>query len=299
MLGLKWLMDLVQKIIDLFGTNIKVARVNLMNTLSPVYFGDTNEYEHTLDAIEKISSNETISDENRTALGNALDVSIDMLNNLPKTDDAIKALKNLKDDISETNLEKALEKLEDEEDTVVAYKSPIIKDVGGANKSNVSSLVAGEPLDNDIKFIGWYFFHPNLNHTGNTYFSNGFFGKIVKKVKNKIIKKASKTGHKRRGGIKGLKSVKQGGIGRWTVGNDSAYDVFYWYTYYTEDLEKDCFEWVSDNANQGNIYIDNVVRSENGSIVEVEGLGKVFVADTSIRGGDYVNVNGKRYRVKK
>jgi len=297
MLGMNWLLDLIQKIINSFGNNIKGAKASLINNLSPVYFSDTNEYEHALEALEEISTNESISKNNSAAL----DTAIDILNNLPKTDDAVKALKGLKSagkNKLEEKLEEAFDELEDEADTIVAYKSPIV-DMIGSSDTTVSTLIDGGTLDNDLKFIGWHFFHPNLNHTGNTYYGNGLFGKILKKIKNRIIKKASKTGSKKRGGINGMKSVEQGGVGRWSVKNDSAYDVFYWYTYYTEDLEKDCFEWVSDNANQGNVYIDNVVQTENGSIVEVEGLGKVFVADTSIRGGDYVNVNGKRYRVKK
>ena len=40
-IGLKWLMNLVQNIINLFGDNIKSTRLRLENTLSPVYFSDT------------------------------------------------------------------------------------------------------------------------------------------------------------------------------------------------------------------------------------------------------------------
>ena len=46
-IGLKWLMNLVQNIINLFGDNIKSARLRLENTLSPVYFSDTKEYENS------------------------------------------------------------------------------------------------------------------------------------------------------------------------------------------------------------------------------------------------------------
>ena len=76
---------------------------------------------------------------------------------------------------------------------------------------------------------------------------------------------------------------------------DTAYNAFYWYTYYTEDLEKDCFEWNVDN---NTVIIDNIVQTENGSVVELNDGRKVFVADNMVRSGDYVNVDGVKYRVR-
>ena len=77
-----------------------------------------------------------------------------------------------------------------------------------------------------------------------------------------------------------------------------AYTAFYWYTYYTEDLEKDCFEW---GQKQNSILVDNIVKSENGSVVEIIDVNgnprKVFVAGNMVRSGDYVNVDGVKYRV--
>ena len=70
------------------------------------------------------------------------------------------------------------------------------------------------------------------------------------------------------------------------------------YNYYTEDLDKDCYVYKSNNENQNSVYIDSVIQTENGSIVNVEGLGQVFVKDNMVKSGDYVNVNGKKYRVK-
>jgi hypothetical protein len=46
------------------------------------------------------------------------------------------------------------------------------------------------------------------------------------------------------------------------------------------------------------IIIDNVVHTENGSVVELNDGRKVFVADNMVRSGDYVNVDGVKYRVK-
>ena len=60
-IGLKWLMNLVQNIINLFGNNIKSARLRLENTLSPVYFSDTKEYENSLEALESLLDGNRIS----------------------------------------------------------------------------------------------------------------------------------------------------------------------------------------------------------------------------------------------
>ena len=81
---------------------------------------------------------------------------------------------------------------------------------------------------------------------------------------------------------------------RWKVKSDTAYKAFYWYTYYTEDLEKDCFEFKTDD---NTVIIDNVVHTENGSVVQLSDGRKVFVANNMVKSGDYVNVDGVKYRV--
>ena len=95
-------------------------------------------------------------------------------------------------------------------------------------------------------------------------------------------------GHKVTGGVNQLKSkvVGSNSKGRST---SSAYDAFYWYTYYTEDMEKDCFE---RTAKDMEIIIDGVVNTSNGSIVELSDGRKVFVADAMVKSGDYVTVEG-------
>ena len=75
---------------------------------------------------------------------------------------------------------------------------------------------------------------------------------------------------------------------------DTAYKAFYWYTCYTEDLEKDVFELGHDD---NTTVINSVVQTQNGSIVQLSDGRKVFVADTMVRSGDYVTVDGVRYRV--
>ena len=310
LIGLKWLMDLIQSIITLFGENITNARESLINTLSPVHFSDTEEYDNALEALENILGNKRVGTTDKEFLSSAAELLGTV--NSKKIDEVIKNIGNVKgygtintDENGELTskgkektekIEELIDQLDDYGDTVIAYKSPIIEEVGDA--PNVSDLMNGGTLDNDIKFIGWHFFHPNLNHTGTKYYGDGLISGIIKKIKSKIVKKASKTGSKKRGGINGMKSVNQGGVGRWMVKSDSAYTAFYWYTYYTEDLEKDCFERTTvDNTR----IIDNVVSTENGSIVEITDANgnkrKVFVADNMVRQGDYVTVDGVKYRV--
>ena len=291
-IGLKWLMNLVQNIINLFGDNIKSARWSLENSLSPVYFSDTKEYENSLEALE------SLLDGNRISIRETLTGSIDMLNSINSINKDFNEVYNGAKNISYINtsattgravtyaenqsekVQKLIDELEKRGDEIVAYKSPIIEEPG--DTTTVSNMIDGGSSDIDIKFIGWNFFHPNLNN--KDYYKSDF----MKKIKSKIIKKAAKSGHKKRGGVNGLRT-------RWKVKSDTAYDAFYWYTYYTEDLEKDCFEF---NTTDNTVIIDNVVHTENGSVVQLSDGRKVFVANNMVKSGDYVNVDGVKYRVK-
>ena len=297
-IGLKWLMNLVQNIIDLFGDNIKSARLKLENTLSPVYFSDTKEYENTIEALESLLEGAKMSDDGKTSMSNISELLKDVKNDdIDKLIGSINSVKNItvidpdKDKSNVEKIENLLNDMESQGDVIVAYKSPIIEEPGKPSK--VSDIIEnGNSSDIDIKFIGWHFFHPNLNHTGTTYYGNGIIQDLIKKIKSKIIQKASKNGNKKRGGVTKLKNKNVGSSKRQI---DTAYVAFYWYTYYTEDLEKDCFEFkTTDNS----IIIDNVVHTENGSVVQLNDGRKVFVANNMVKSGDYVNVDGVKYRVK-
>ena len=298
-IGLKWLMNLVQNIIDLFGDNIKSARLKLENTLSPVYFSDTKEYENTIEALDSLLEGEKMSDDGKTSMSNISELLEDVKNDdIDKLIGSINSVKNItvidpdKDKSNVEKIENLLNDMESQGDIIVAYKSPIIEEPGKPSK--VSDIIEnGNSSDIDIKFIGWHFFHPNLNHTGTTYYGNGIIQDLIKKIKSKIIQKAAKNGHKKNGGVTRLKNKKVGSLRRKI---DTAYVAFYWYTYYTEDLEKDCFEFnTTDNA----VIIDNVVHTENGSVVQLSDGRKVFVANNMVKSGDYVNVDGVKYRVGK
>ena len=293
-LGLKWLMNLIQSVIDLFSENITSAKEKLENTLSPIHFNETVEYENTMEAIEDYMENSKLSDTQLKYLSDAQETL--RLAGKGKDKDLNKLISNIGNFSAgqinnEDDLSDFLEDMENQGDAVVAYKSPIIADVESSSK--VSDLLNGSPMDIDIKFIGWKFFHPNLNHTKNDYYSDSIIDKVIKKIKSNLIKKASKTGNKKNGGVTRLRKKN---VGKASTKIDIAYDAFYWYKCYTEDLEKDCFNL---NAGQGATVIDSFVQTQNGSIVKLSDGRKVFVADNYVRGGDYVTVDGVKYRVKK
>ena len=284
--GLRWLMNLIQNIIDLFSENIKDARASLVNTISPVHFYDTEEYEHTLEALDELLDGNAVPDELNGWQKNVTTLLNNTVKNEKGVDSLIKKINNAtKKD--EDDIDKLIDELDEKGELVVAYKSPIIQEIVDENNPNVSDMMDGQDMDSDIRFIGWIFYHPNLDH--GDFYKGKLLGKLRRKIKAKIIKKASKNGHKKRGGKNMLHRKK--------VEKQTAYDAFYWYTYYTEDLEKDCFE---REAAEDAIYVDNIVHTENGSVVEITDGGntfKVFVADNMVRTGDYINVGGKRYRV--
>ena len=291
-IGLKWLMNLVQNIINLFGDNIKSARLRLENTLSPVYFSDTKEYENTIEALDSLLEGVKMSDDGKTSMSNIPKlleyVQNDDINKLIKSINSAKNINVINPDKDDEvkRIENLLNDMESQGDVIVAYKSPIIEEPG--DTTTVSNMIDGGSSDVDIKFIGWNFFHPNLNHTKQVYYRSN----LIKKIKSKIIQKASKNGNKKRGGVTRLKNKNVGSSKRKI---DTAYVAFYWYTYYTEDLEKDCFEFkTTDNS----IIIDNAVHTENGSVVQLNDGRKVFVANNMVKSGDYVNVDGVKYRVK-
>lgn len=297
MFGLKWLMDLVQNIIEMLGSNIDLASTRLVNTLSPVHLDETKEYEATMEALESLligddGKSKILTDAEKTSLGSVTDI----LDDIKKTKKrkVQKEINSLIGDIKSATsgdnekIEDLMDELEDYGDNIVAYKSPILDDNKREDK-NISDVVDGESFDTDVKFIGWHFYHANIFHTNNDYYTSTF----MKKIKSKIIKRAAKRSHKKNGGVAMLKKRDMG----WKK-VVKAYAAFYWYTYYTEDLEKDCFEWVTK---QDSVLVDNIVRSENGSVVEIIDMNgnprKVFVAGNMVRSGDYVNVDGVKYRV--
>lgn len=278
-LGLKWFMDLVQTLLDLFGNKISNVKDLLMNMLSPVYYRDTDEYNNTLETLEEMfdeNDNYILTTEQVKTLA-----GIDTTRYYNLNIGAIYKVRTKTGNKREEAYDDLMNDLEERADDIVAYRSPILAEAKTVD-NNVSDLISGVDLEtDDIKFIGWYYFHPNLDHTGLSSFQ--------KKFKKRVIAKAAKkSANTKNGGISRLKKKK--------IKGERAYNRFYWYAYYTEDLEKDCY--VSSANKTGDVYIDSVTQTENGSIVHIEGLGNVFVKDNNVKSGDCVTVNGKKYRVE-
>jgi hypothetical protein len=88
------------------------------------------------------------------------------------------------------------------------------------------------------------------------------------------------------------------------------FNAYYWYTKWTNDptdCEPDFTNVEYQYDKDGNIIgvktkntnvVNPVVTTENGSLVELSDGRRVFVEGKVVKSGDYVNVNGVKYRVK-
>jgi hypothetical protein len=198
----------------------------------------------------------------------------------------------LKDD---EEVEDYLEELDAKgEREVVAYRSPILNDAGD-------------------DFAGWIFYHPHAYDN-----MKGSWWAIKKRIRNKLIKKASKknkmVGSSVRGGVAQLKSNNRFGYTDkkkvYHKNSVNGFDAYYWYTKWTND-PTDCepdfsnveFTYDKDGNLIGAKAIDaNVVSpiqtTANGSLVELSNGQRVFVEGKIVKSGDFVNVNGVKYKVK-
>jgi hypothetical protein len=136
-----------------------------------------------------------------------------------------------------------------------------------------------------------------------------------------VIKKASKknkiVGSKVTGGVALLKGYKGFGYtnkNKKYIGNSvNGFDAYYWYTKWTND-PMDCdpdfsnTEFVYDkdgnlvkNESFSRSVVTPVMTTSNGSLVQVtdgDKTMKIFVEGKIVKSGDFVNVNGKKYRVQ-
>lgn len=193
------------------------------------------------------------------------------------------------------DLENSMDELEEKGDEIVAYRSPILN---------------AECDD----FAGWIYYYAKAS---NEYMRPRWSEK-KRKRKNKVIKRAARKNKVRNGkligGVAQLK--KNNGFGHidkngeWQGRSVSAYDAFYWYTKWTSD-PTDCepdfsnVEMVYD-AN-GNLIgmkainksvVSPIQTTANGSLVELSDGRRVFVEGKNVKSGDFVNVDGVKYRVK-
>ena len=246
-LNIKWLLDFIDSIIELFTGKCLEGKELIENTLSPIYYNETDSYEQQMEALEAQVSEINEDKQKKKA----------------------------------ENLQERIDELEERGNEICAYKSPILNEDG-------------------TDFKGWIYYYDNID---NKYASNQ---KLKQFFSRMIMKRAAKTGNRKRGGVNMLKSknVFKLHYGMTIDGKmeykPKAYDAFYWYTKWTTEPTDDSL----DRGING-IDIDNhddvvspIMTTENGTLVELEDGRRVFVNDFGIKSGDYVIVEGQRYRVR-
>ena len=276
LIGVDVILDMIDFLIALFGPKVAEAKILLENSLSPIYYNETEDYDERVSAIEAL-----------------LDDDIDGGNvEMFRYTDDVNARKKYRDksyggkmdsfggkaDDDET-IEDWLEELEAKgEREIVAYRSPILN------------------ADGD-DFAGWIFYHADA-------YDDMYKGWSAnkKRRRNGVIKKASKknkmVGSGLRGGVAQLKSNMSfghyNGSGEYIKNSVSGFDAYYWYTKWTND-PTDC---TPDMLNEGEDVVVPIQTTANGSLVELSDGRRVFVEGKTVKSGDFVNVNGVRYRVK-
>lgn len=265
LIGVDKILNMIDYIVELFRPKMIDAKMLLENALSPVYYNETEDYENRVKAIEALLEDDKDG-------GN-----VDVFN---YTDD-VNAKKNntfggtVGDDGA---IEDILEELEAKgEREIVAYRSPILNDAGD-------------------DFAGWIFYHAYAYDDMKSTWS-----KNKKRRRNRVIKKASKKNKlslgKLTGGVAQLRKNMSFGKydgAKYKSNCVTAFDAYYWYTKWTND-PTDC---TPDLDNTGEDVVSPVTTTSNGSLVELSDGRRVFVEGKIVKSGDFVNVNGVKYRVK-
>jgi hypothetical protein len=284
-IGIDTILSMIDYLISLFKPKIADAKMLLENAISPIYYNETEDYERRINDLESIISN--LSSGTRY-------VNVEMF----KYSDDPYAIKKHKeksfgglieaseDETLEEKLDRILNELEEKgEREVVAYRSPILNESGD-------------------DFAGWIYYHANAYDNMYKGWSENF-----KRGMNKLIKNASKKNKMKQGkllgGVAQLKKNMDFGYytesGEWVGYSVTGFDAYYWYTKWTND-PVDCEPDYSNIDSKGNAINKDVVSpvqtTSNGSLVELSDGRRVFVEGKVVKSGDYVNVEGKKYRVK-
>ena len=286
LIGVDKILNMIEFLIELFRPKVIDAKILLENGISPIYYNETKDYEDRVSYMEDI-------------LGSDISEAVD-IKKFNYTDDPYARKKYRGKEFGgktsdEDEIEEWLEELEAKgEREIVAYRSPILN-------------AEGED------FAGWIYYYADAYDNMKSGWGDG-----RKRRKNKLIKKASKKnkliGGKLVGGVAQLK--KDGSFGyttkdkKYVKNSVTGFDAYYWYTEWTND-PTDCVpdfnntELVYDK--DGNIIATKAINSEvvvpvqttaNGSLVELSDGRRVFVEGKIVKSGDFVNVNGVKYRVK-
>ena len=289
-LGVDKILNLIDYIIELFRPKMSDAKMLLENSLTPVYYNETEDYENRVSQMESILEDEYDDD------GGYVDKFYYTDNPYAKKNDNFGGKKG-----DEEKVEEWLDELEAKgEREVVAYRSPILNAEGD-------------------DFAGWIYYYANAREDHLAHVKGGENAKKRKKRRrNNLIKKAAKKnkklGNKLIGGVAQLR--RDDTSFKFNQKKATGFDAYFWYIYWTND-PTDC---VPDMSNVEVYYDENgnpkanpsyqssitsqaqsVLTTSNGSLVEVKDgdtTYRVFVKDEIVKSGDIVNVNGKKCRVK-
>ena len=286
-IGVDKILDMIDNLVSLFRPKMMDAKILMENAISPIYYNETEDYEMKVNALEAL-----LADDKE---GGSID-------EFKYTDDPY-ARKKYRDEKhtyggkmkTDDEIEDALEELEAKgEREIVAYRSPILNAEGD-------------------DFAGWIFYYAYAYDNMKKSWRSS-----KKRRKNQLIKKASKKNKMRRGkligGVAQLKKNKSFGYtdgnGRFHKNTVTGFDAYYWYTKWTNDTtdcEADFSNVELTYDKEGNLIgakaiNENVVSpiqtTANGSLVELNNGQRVFVEGKIVKSGDYVNVNGVKYKVK-
>ena len=271
LIGVDKILNMIDYLIALFRPKMIDAKILLENAISPIYYNETEEYEMKVDALEALLADDKDG-------GN--------IEKFKYTDDpyARKKYRNKEHTYggkmkTDDDIEDALEELEAKgEREIVAYRSPILNAEGD-------------------DFAGWIFYHADAYDDMKKSWSDA-----KKRRKNKLIKKASKKNKlvmgKLVGGVAQLKKNMSFGYtddkGKFHKNTVTGFDAYYWYTKWTND-PTNC---EPDLSNTGEDVVTPILTTSNGSLVELSDGRRVFVEGKVVKSGDFVNVNGEKFKVK-
>jgi hypothetical protein len=284
LLGVDLILNLIDFLLGLFRPKLIDAKILLENSLSPIYYNETEDYEARHEALEAL-----LNDRKDGGVVDIFRYTDDRYNDeLFKTTFGGVL-------VNDNKVEEALKALEEKgEREIVAYRSPILN----------------ETCDD---FAGWIFYHADAyDYMDKTWKSS------KKRYRNRLIKNASKKNKiisgKLRGGVAQLKKDMSFGYyenDEYIAYSVTGYDAYFWYIKWTND-PTDCNpdfdneEYVYDE--EGDIVGKNdkfkkdvvspIQTTSNGSLVELNDGRRVFVEGKNVKSGDFVNVDGVKYRVK-
>lgn len=284
LIGIDRILKMIDFLIELFRPKMIDAKILLENSLSPVYYNETEEYEMRVESLEAL-----LEDNKSGGTVETFKYTDD-----PYAVDKYRKLSFGGGYYDDDEIEELLEELEAKgEREIVAYRSPILNDAGD-------------------DFAGWIFYHAYAYDNMKKSWRDA-----KKRRRNRLIRKASKINKMRVGGLTGgvaqLKKNNSFGYydnkGAYVGFSVNGFDAYYWYTKWTDD-PTDCvpdFENVeitydeegnpSFNTIEKNV-VSPVKTTSNGSLVELSDGRRVFVEGEIVKSGDYVNVDGVKYRVK-